>query len=227
MSVKSLRTKRRIDYKIFNSTGRRVLKVSPGSAKMAQLINEELQLVGKIDRFYVVNALPLLIDESDIRKAIEDIRALNDEYVDIHIRLKTELDADYNDSYPDYDDHLKNITDYIAAAVAEIKCRRDTQVKAGVEKTKDRLISEEKLFRDRIDQEIDSFDDLDSQFVEDLELQIGAAQALIEGYTSLMVRMKEADEEFSMEYTGTYDPNFQFSTGMQKSIGIGLYTINW
>ena len=79
MSVKSLRTKERIDYKIFNSTGRRVLKVSPGSAKMAQLISEELQLVGKIDRFYVVNALPLLIDESDIRKAIEDIRALNDE----------------------------------------------------------------------------------------------------------------------------------------------------
>ena len=40
--------------------------------------------------------------------------------------------------------------------------------------------------------------------MEDLEHQIGAVQALIEGYTSLMVRMKEADEEFSVEYTDTF-----------------------
>ena len=117
MSVKTLRSGRR---------------VPEGLLDMAQLIETELKLVGKIDRFFAVNALPLLIDESDIRQAIGEMRALNDEYVDIHTKLKTDLEVDYNDSYPNYEDRLNSITDYITAAVAEIKCRREKQVQAGV-----------------------------------------------------------------------------------------------
>ena len=206
MSRWSLRSKERIDYKVYSRSGCKVLKFTPEQlvpepfAEMAQLVDDELKLVGKIKRFFTVNALALLIDESDIREAIGEIRALNDEYIDIHCRLKSDLKADYSTTYPDYDERLIEITDYITSAVQEIKDRRELKVKADITKTKDRLISEEKFFRSRIAQEIDSFDDINSQFVEILDQQVGAAQDLVSGYTDIMVRVEEVGEEFRMEY---------------------------
>ena len=162
MSVRSLRTKERIDFRIYNKTGRKVPKGAPelvpqAYSEMANLVETESKLVGKIERFLAANELSQLIDESDIREAISDVRSLNEEYIEIHYTLKTELDADYPGTYPGYDDQLKTMSDYIKSAIGEIKSRREAASKADLVKIQNKLKAEEKFFQDRIEHEISSF----------------------------------------------------------------------
>ena len=56
MSVRSLRTKERIDFRIYNKTGRKVPKGAPelvpqAYSEMANLVETESKLVGKIEIF--------------------------------------------------------------------------------------------------------------------------------------------------------------------------------
>ena len=46
---------------------------------------------------------------------------MNEKYIDIHCRVKSDLKVDYFTTYPDYDEQLIEITDNIILAVREIK----------------------------------------------------------------------------------------------------------
>ena len=107
MSLRSFRPKERIDYKFFNSTGKKVPKNFPKSCKnMGEAIDIELKIVSKLNRFLEEYDLSLLFDIKEIQDAVIEARNLIESYEDIHIQLKKELKEEYMQTYKDYDSQV-------------------------------------------------------------------------------------------------------------------------
>ena len=145
MSVRSIRLKNRIDYKIYNETGKKIQR-EPNFEKMSELIDQELKLVKKIVRFRSEYNLDLLFDINEIEEAISEQRKLLEAYEELHIKLKRDLAEDYSNTYIDYDGHIKIMTDYIILAKKEIRNKKLVDDS----KITDKLKTEEKCLRETI-----------------------------------------------------------------------------
>ena len=94
-SNKNRRDLKRIDYKIFNETGKRVEKIMVDSVELLL----EAKLAADIDEF-------LLFDINEIFSAYEISECLqtailySKEYRDVHTELRLKMGDDYKNDYP-------------------------------------------------------------------------------------------------------------------------------
>ena len=110
----------RVDYKIYNRTGIKLLKeYRKGISTMTTNIDTELKLVCKLDRFKSEYELSLLYEIEDIEDGIKELRSIVEKYEELHIALKNEL------GYPDYEARIKSVTDWIRSAKFEIRNKKE------------------------------------------------------------------------------------------------------
>ena len=116
----------RVDYKIYNKTGNKLLKeYRKGISTMTANIDTELKLVCKLDRFKSEYELSLLYEIEDIEDGIKELRSIVEKYEELHIALKNELGSDsYAESYPDYEAGIKSVTDWIRVPSSKLGIRK-------------------------------------------------------------------------------------------------------
>ena len=97
----------RIDYNIFDKTGRKVFK------KMADCEKEilsEAKLSADIGEFYEMNNLNELDSEEELYEAIDTVTKYSKMYRDVHTELKFKMQAgDYDGRYPKYDEVISKL----------------------------------------------------------------------------------------------------------------------
>ena len=172
---------------------------------MANLRDEELKLVSKIDRYLVQNDLPLLFDQNEILESIAEVKVLSDLYADIHFQLKDQLGDGYPEAYPAYEEYVEKLNNYVTNGRREILSLRALSSKSKSVDIENKLRSEEKLFRIRMTQEIDGFIDENSDFIDPLRNQISSAQNFLSGYTDIFMRIKDVGAGFEAEFGDTFE----------------------
>ena len=184
----------RFDYKRYNSEGIKVPKIV-FSEMASPLVDNEEKLRRKIYRHIRENDMDLLFDVSDLEEAISGMRSLVNSFEDVHVSLRRELGSDqYDESYPDYDKQITNITDWIRNAKIAIKEKKTAAANAGdcqIQQARIKLVTEEKYLREKIVQDLRTFREENSQFVSDLTDNIGAVAELQKQYTNLFLRIDE------------------------------------
>ena len=192
-SKRSTRIKDQIDYKIYNDTGKKVIKSNKKNYSVMEGVQNEMKLVCKIKRFTNDFSLELLFDISDIEEGLKEIRNLSEQYENVHVELKIELGESYADKYTGYDNQIKIMGDWTKEAKREIKKRKEEarecqEIKEKenkvevIAKVKQKIRAEEGYCRESIDREISNMQDLDSIFVEDIEKNIVVAKSLHQNY---------------------------------------------
>ena len=143
----------RVDYKIYNRTGIKLLKENrKGISTMATNIDTELKLVCRLDRFKsmsLVYSMKQKILKTELRNYVAS-------YEELHIALKNELGSDsYAESYPDYEARIKSVTDWIRSAKFEIRNKKEKnpveprlKSEEQTEREKTKVITEEKYLRE-------------------------------------------------------------------------------
>ena len=76
-----------IDYKIFGSTGQKVFIERRNLSEMEKMVDTELKITRKLARFFNEYDISLLFDVSDVENGIAELKALTDEYEDVHSQL--------------------------------------------------------------------------------------------------------------------------------------------
>ena len=203
MSERSLRTKERFDYKVFNDKGIKIVKnTRTGFDIMANLIDQERKIVCKISTFMTENDLSLLFEIEAIEKAITELRSLMEAYKEVHFKLESELGDEYSTSYEGFDMQITEIKDWFRQAKLEIKRKKDEE---HVELVEVKLSAEEKYFRCRITQELDNMSEEESVFLEDLDRNISVSQNLLREYTEIFVKIEEVGNDFRKQFSNAYE----------------------
>ena len=123
--------KSRVDYRILANSGRRITKETTTlekiessyqnlslSSNMAlqNLIDDEKRICLKIERYFKEFTFDLMFDIEDIEKGISEFRELIENFEEIHVGLKRELEDDYVTDYPDFDTLYQRLTGWVQSA---------------------------------------------------------------------------------------------------------------
>ena len=216
MSERSLRTKERFDYKVFNDRGIKIVKnTRTGFDIMANLMDQERKTVCKISTFMTENDLSLLFEIEAIEKTITELRSLMEAYKEVHFKLESELGDEYSTSYEGFDMQIAEIKDWFRNAKLEIKRKKDEK---HVELVEVKLSAEEKYFRCRITQELDNMSEEESVFLEDLDRNISVSQNLLREYTEIFVKIEERGNDFREQFSNAYeDQCLKLNTFIKKT----------
>ena len=169
MHRKSVRNIERIDYKIYSETGKKVAKekdlekVTENFEKLSKsenyqklskmvaskLVDEEIKVCLKFDRFLKEYEFDLLFDVEDIEAAIIEVKTLIDTFEDIHVELKRELDDKYEEAYPKFSEKLKPMIDWVKNAKIEKKRKKVEKLRE--EREKEEI--EERVRKDKEEKE--------------------------------------------------------------------------
>ena len=218
------RERERFDYKTYNATGKKVAKenraldkISENFRNLAKMELEKLDVedkrVGlKITRFTEEYDFDLLFDVEDIKAGIAEFKKLIDMYEEIHVELKRQLKDNYEHSYPDFEDKLKTMTDWVKTAKLEIKRKKversekDKQVEREERRReREKLKTEERYFAERINQDLINISEKGTDLVENMEKSISDIKILIRGYSELFIRIEDAfGADFEKEFEGIY-----------------------
>ena len=192
---------------------------------MDQNLDKAEGLRRKIERCMSENDVDDLFDISDIQEAINELRSLMDKYEDVHVGLKRELADQYSVQFPDYDSKMAEMTGWIKNAKKAIKEKKEAaakQIPDQVGKTRLRLVAEEKLLREKINDEIETFELEDSFFIMDIEKNVDTIDRYSREYSNLFVKIEEMGEEFvnifSDKFQNQCDKMNKFIRFMRKRI---------
>ena len=185
---------KRIDYRIFNSTGARVLiPQQPDLQSMDLTMDEngkklkEIQIADDIDNLKETYPLDELDSSDDLEEYINFLHGYVTDYRHIHADLKMSLGADpYNLAYPNYGQQLEGLRGDLKLAKSKLKTLKNTESLKMKEEELERLKFEneqklvsqmsslkirEKVFRNKIISKIESIDYLDiDQIKEDVKV---------------------------------------------------------
>ena len=107
MSERPKRAIHRFDYKVYSKTGKKVLKGAwEKLSGIANVIDDEMKIICKINRFMKEYGLELLFDIEDIDEGIKELRTLIEKYESVHVALKREFANEYAETYKDYDKNI-------------------------------------------------------------------------------------------------------------------------
>ena len=167
----------RVDYKIYNKTGNKIVKNRKGISIMASSVDQELKVVGRLERFMIEYDFSLLYEVVDIEEGIREVRNIVESYEELHLKLKLELGIlSYEETYPEYEDRIKCVTNWIRSAKSEIRNKKSLANKQErvdlIEKQKTLIRAEEKYFSKRIKAEVISMTSEKSIFVDDLKKNV-------------------------------------------------------
>ena len=185
---------KRIEYRIFNSTGARVLiPQQPDLQSMDLTMDEngkklkEIQIADDIDNLKETYPLDELDSSDDLQEYINFLQGYVTDYRHIHADLKMSLGADpYNLAYPNYGQQLEGLRGDLKLAKSKLKTLKNTESLKMKEEELERLKFEneqklvsqmsslkirEKVFRNKIISKIESIDYLDiDQIKEDVKV---------------------------------------------------------
>ena len=162
----SSRDKPRLDYKILNETGRRVFKSIDGDIVNKNMAEEnldknkveilnELKICEDIRHSLDIYEINDLDTEDEINEGLVIISDLSQNYRHAHVVLKSKLDDAYKNHYPDYDDTLANLTNFIKNARKRLKSVKKEKSKTKVAQERVCREDEEKNRKDVLEVEED------------------------------------------------------------------------
>ena len=211
MTDRQTRAVERFDYKVYNDTGRKVLKETRDKnlvemATHEKTIDDEKKLCLKIERFLDEYVFEILFEVEEIEKGIVVLRKLVESYEGLHVELKRGLGGAYDASYENYDVKVKLMMDWIKCAKKQIRVLKEAEIEKEISRSKEKLKMEEKQFRKRIDQEMSNMIDEGSTFTNQIERNINRMAELISGYADLFLRLEDV---FSDEYEKEFGDLFE------------------
>ena len=105
-----LRSKPRIDYAVYHSTGEKVPKMANlevNERKAREDLRHSLELYDDIENFHTLE---------DISEGVASINDAAKAYRHVHVELQVELGNDYATKYPNYDKNLERVNAFIKRA---------------------------------------------------------------------------------------------------------------
>ena len=203
--MRSSRNKNRLDYKIFHKSGEKVSK-NREIFNMSDTIDEELKIVCKINRFLEENDLSLFSDVEEIDNSLEKIRILQQEYEEVHIKLRRELgDDEYQKTYTEYEKSQDVMMTWLKDAKFEKKRKKDKSSEQILEK----LRAEEKFLFKKIFRELQNIESEHTSLVDDYERQLCVAEKSISEYTEVFRKIAEQGPIFVQEFGDKYEDQCQ------------------
>ena len=127
----NLRSKRRLDYTVFHTRGKKVDKMDegtdgPGVAKGDNILTELKTIDSLKFSLEVYDDIEDFDSKSEVQEAMNSISDLIKVYMNVHAELKVELgDEDYVEKYPDYDAYVKKASDFLKRARKQFKEVKD------------------------------------------------------------------------------------------------------
>ena len=226
MSDRPRRVQSRLDYNIYNITGKKVAKenrtlerLSEGFEKLAVMATEKLEVEEKkinrkIIRFLKENdEFTSFFDVDDIEKAVVEIKWLLEKYEETHLELEEELgDDQYKKKYENLQVPQLAST-WVKNAKLEIKRRKEARNKLIEDEKLESLLREKEKLRTevrhattRIDQDLKIMFEDNSEFVEDLNRNINVVRGYIHEYSNVIIKVENlfTVEEYNLEFYSTY-----------------------
>ena len=198
------------------------------SKQRQDLVDDEKKLVRKIRRCLdEYDDLSLMFDIEDVEKAITEFKEAIEAFDEIHIELERELENEYSETYKDFS-VLQLAKTWIHAARIDIKSRKIEKLRTEHEEAEnskllsqqekdqfamkeiDRLKTAEKHMRVRLDADLAQMRQVNSEFVDDLQQNIGTIRGFIEEYSNLFVQIENTfpPSEFT-PYSHLYEKHMQ------------------
>ena len=152
------RATKRIDYRIYNETGRKVVTERNQVEKVVEkfknlsimaserLVEEEEKVSLKICRFLDENELDALFDIEEVELGIAEIKRLIKSYEEIHVQLKKELGDEYKNKCQGFDENSKGVSTWIKNAKTDIKKKKEEKLRREKEE------KEEQRRREKVEQ---------------------------------------------------------------------------
>ena len=178
------------------------------SKQRQNLIDDEKKLVRKLRRcLEEYDDLSLMFDVEEVETAISEFKEAIEAFDEIHIELERELEDEYSETYKDFS-VLQSAKSWIHAARVDIKRRKVEKLKVeheeaeksrilsqqekeqSVRKEIDRLKTAEKHMTVRLDADLAQMRHVNSEFVDDLQQNIGTIRGFIEEYSNLFVQIE-------------------------------------
>ena len=178
------------------------------SNQRQNLVDDEKKLVKKLRRYLdEYQDLSLMFDVEEVEKAISEFKEAINAFNEIHVVLERELEDEYSEAYKDFS-VLQSAKSWIHAARIDIKHRKVEKLRTETEQAEnlkllslqekeqstvkeiDRLKTAEKHMRVRFDADLVQMRHVDSNFVEDLQQNIGTIRGFMQEYSSLFAQME-------------------------------------
>ena len=128
-------------------------------SEMANVIDEEMRIICKINRFMKEYGLELLFDIDDIDEGIKELRMLIEKYESVHVALKRELKNEYAETYKDYDKNILMMIEWLKYAKMEIRKRKADKGRKENEEKDERIRKENEEKDERIGRENEEKDE--------------------------------------------------------------------
>ena len=168
---------------------------------MTTAADRETRISAKIRRFFdSYDDMSDFFDIEEIEKSIKNLNDLTEQFDEVHIDLRNEIGEDYQKYKGDHRTTLTSLTDWGKRAKKEIKSRKENVLK----KESNRLRVEEEFYRSTISRDLASLELEKSTFLEDLERHIGVADGMLQTYSEIHLRIKEKDDDLSIELKDIY-----------------------
>ena len=167
-----------VDYKILGSTGDRVKVVRvKQNSNMDEYKTKAIYISSDVDDLFDSYVLEEMNGEEELQNYVDRVDALKRDFRRVHTVLKRGDEENFADTYPDYDENLRKLTESFKTATkklsnlrAESKATADQREAAALNSQKDekklRCMSERKFFINQttweLDCEWDKISDLDA-----------------------------------------------------------------
>ena len=133
------RSQVRLDYKQLHTTGVRVpkMEIEAGMADLNKLKLDEEVIVEDINHTLTLYALNDLTTESEVQEAVSMVSELSSKYRRLHVEMKNADKENYAGAFPNYQDVLNKLNDYIKSSRSRVReVRKDGSIPKEVSSSK-------------------------------------------------------------------------------------------
>ena len=191
----NLRSKRRLDYTVFHSRGKKVDKMDegnevPGVAKGDNKVTELKTIDSLKFSLEVYDDIEDYESKSEVQEAMDIILGLIKVYISVHAEIKVELgEEDYIEKYPNYDANVKQASAFLKKARKQLKLVKDDVPQVN-EDQKEILRIEKEILDLKIAKVSDSLDIPNEKDVTEFESFIRNMEAFRSDYFDLCGKSK-------------------------------------
>ena len=130
-----------LDYEILHKTGRKVPKSLDGKMENQEILSD-LKLMDDINHSLNIYTIEELETADDINEGIDVMSSQN--YRHLHVELNNKLGNNYVEQFPNYNEHLTTLINYIKSAYRKLRTARQDVKKKEVETGREEEVEERK-----------------------------------------------------------------------------------
>lgn len=228
MRKASSRSKPRIDYKIYDQTGKKILKESAKLLELSnklekelamsenQLSDQETKLRLEISGFWGEYDLDDLYGIDQISDSISELKNIKRRFENVHVDLRRNLEEEWAPKYPGYDDLVERMASWIKTARNKISERKreeslvplEMQAKSAEQNMYENARVEQTLLRTdekhlviKLDQLLNTVDFENVDEIDEVETDLFKLGGLIEKYL-------EMHHKLELSLGNTYEEEF-------------------